>query len=98
VKRALADTQRELLGFMAGNVRVAQQIGDLPAELEPEEVAFELDAILVGADVNWTVPSWPFDGCSALLTRRLPVSAAETPKACFKSALPEHDGSSRRRR
>jgi hypothetical protein len=40
---------------MAGNVRVAQQKGDLPAELEPEEVAFELDAILVGADANFVL-------------------------------------------
>ena len=40
---------------MAGNVRVAQEHGDLPRHLEPEEVAFEVDAILIGADINYVL-------------------------------------------
>jgi hypothetical protein len=53
VKQALADVQRQLIGFMAENVQVAQELGELPDRFDPEEVAFEIDAILVGADVNY---------------------------------------------
>jgi AcrR family transcriptional regulator len=80
VKQALADTQRMLLDFMAGNVRVAQQSGELPPELEPEEVAFELDAILVGADVNFVLFDDPERLSRAkLAVRRLLGVPASTP-------------------
>lgn len=55
VRAALAEVQRGLIDFFADNVRVAQDHGELPADLEPEEVAFEVDAILVGADVNYVL-------------------------------------------
>jgi AcrR family transcriptional regulator len=55
VREALAEVQRGLIDFIAGNVSVAQESGDLPIDLEPEEVAFEIDAILVGADVNYVL-------------------------------------------
>lgn len=55
VREALADIQRQLLGFFAGNVRLAQARGALPPAADPEEFAFEIDAILVGADVNYVL-------------------------------------------
>lgn len=55
IRGALAGVQRELLGFMADNVRFAQQAGDLAESIEPAELAFEIDAILVGADVNYVL-------------------------------------------
>ncbi|HET7716513.1 MAG TPA: TetR/AcrR family transcriptional regulator [Bauldia sp.] len=53
VRQALADVQRQLLGFFAANARIAQKRGDLSSSVDPEELAFEVDAILVGADVNY---------------------------------------------
>jgi hypothetical protein len=55
VREALADIQRGILGFFADNVRLAQADGGLPASLDPRELAFEIDAILVGADVNYVL-------------------------------------------
>lgn len=55
VREALADIQRQLVGFFTDNVRLAQAGGALPPDLNPEEVAFEIDAILVGADVNYVL-------------------------------------------
>jgi AcrR family transcriptional regulator len=55
VREALTDVQRGLIDFMAGNIRVAQQHADLAPHLDPEEVAFEVDAILVGADINYVL-------------------------------------------
>ena len=53
VKEALAKTQQELLDFLAGEVASAQADGDIPADLDPRQVAFELDALLAGADLNY---------------------------------------------
>jgi AcrR family transcriptional regulator len=55
IRAALAGIQRELLGFFASNIRVAQASGRLPAGLDPEELAFDIDAVLVGADVNYVL-------------------------------------------
>lgn len=76
VKDALAEAQRELLDFMAENARVAKAAGDLPADTDPQELAFELDAILVGADVNYRLLDDPvrLERAAEALRRRLGVS------------------------
>lgn len=53
VKESLAAMQRRLLDFMAENAQVAKEKGHLPEDVDPSELAFEVDAILVGADVNY---------------------------------------------
>lgn len=55
VREALADVQRQLLDFFAGNARLAQARGVLSRDQDPDEIAFEIDAILVGADVNYVL-------------------------------------------
>jgi AcrR family transcriptional regulator len=55
VREALADVQGGLIDFMADNARVAQDRGELPPDRDPREVAFEVDAIMVGADVNFVL-------------------------------------------
>jgi AcrR family transcriptional regulator len=55
VRAALAEVQRGLIDFMAGNATVAQERGELPTDRDPHEVAYEVDAILVGADVNYVL-------------------------------------------
>jgi AcrR family transcriptional regulator len=55
VKDALARAQKTLLDFFATNVDVARRKGDLPEDIDPSEMAYEIDAILVGADVNFVL-------------------------------------------
>lgn len=70
VKEALAEAQRELIDFLADNVRIAQEKGEIPGGLDPEELAFETDAILVGADVNYVLFDDPLRLESAKLSVR----------------------------
>lgn len=53
VKEALAKTQQELLDFFADEVASAQANGGMPSDVDPRQVAFELDALLAGADLNY---------------------------------------------
>jgi AcrR family transcriptional regulator len=76
VKEALARAQRELLDFMTENARVAQAAGDLPADTDAGELAFEIDAVLVGADVNYRLFDDPvrLERAADALRRRLGVT------------------------
>jgi len=53
VKEALASAQRELLDFFTDEVASAQREGEIPADSDPRQIAFELDAFLAGADLNY---------------------------------------------
>jgi AcrR family transcriptional regulator len=53
VKEALAKTQHELLDFFADEISSAQAKGEVPGETDPRQVAFEVDALLAGADLNY---------------------------------------------
>ncbi|MGH2446298.1 MAG: TetR/AcrR family transcriptional regulator [Candidatus Limnocylindria bacterium] len=53
VRALLAEEQQGLLDFMADCVRTAQELGEMATRRPPEEIAFEVDAILAGADVNY---------------------------------------------
>jgi AcrR family transcriptional regulator len=53
VKEALAEVQRGLIDTFAENIRIAQELGELASDADPVDLAFEIDAILVGADVNY---------------------------------------------
>lgn len=55
VKEALARSQSELLNFFADEITTAQASGELPTDMPPEELAFALDALLAGADLNYVV-------------------------------------------
>jgi AcrR family transcriptional regulator len=53
VKEALAESQRVLLDFFANEIATAQVNGEAPAGTDPRQVAFEIDALLAGADLNY---------------------------------------------
>lgn len=53
VKEALAKTQGELLDFFADEIATAQASGEVSPGMEPRQVAFEVDALLAGADLNY---------------------------------------------
>jgi AcrR family transcriptional regulator len=53
VKQALAATQAELLGFFAEEIATAQSQGDVPEGTPPRALAFEVDGLLAGADLNY---------------------------------------------
>ena len=53
VKQALAETQQELLDFFADEVASGRATGEMPADVDPRQIAFELDALLAGADLNY---------------------------------------------
>jgi AcrR family transcriptional regulator len=77
VKEALAEVQRGLIDFMAENIRIAQENGEISTEGDPEELAFEIDSYLVGADVNFILFDDPGRLASAKASiRRLVASSA----------------------
>lgn len=53
VKEALATAQAELLDFVAGEIATAQSLGEVPAGVASRELAFAVDALLTGADLNF---------------------------------------------
>ena len=55
VQRVLADNQRQLLDLFDECIRVAQKQGAVDRALDPEHTAFAVDAILVGADMNFVL-------------------------------------------
>lgn len=53
VRDALADVQSRLLDFFEEGVRDAQQSRQVTSELDARQMAFALDGVLVGADLNY---------------------------------------------
>ncbi len=55
VRQLLADNQRELLNLFAECIVIAQERGEVDRSLDPERGSFSVDAILVGADLNYVL-------------------------------------------
>ena len=55
VRSELARVQQELFEFLSESARDAQALGELAEDLDPDAIAFELDALLVGTDVNFVL-------------------------------------------
>jgi AcrR family transcriptional regulator len=53
VKEALAASQAQLLEFFADEIATAQSQGQVPEGTGPRELAFVVDGILAGADLNF---------------------------------------------
>lgn len=53
VKAALAAAQAELLDFFAEEIATAQSVDEVPGEVASRELAFGVDALLAGADLNF---------------------------------------------
>jgi AcrR family transcriptional regulator len=55
IRARLADEQRAWLGLIEQLVRECVEAGDLPQSADPRRLAFELDAIMIGADANFVL-------------------------------------------
>lgn len=51
--------QKRWVGLLARNATRARQVGDLPADVEPGQIALELSALLTGADVAFLLHEDP---------------------------------------
>ena len=73
IRTRLADEQRAWLGFIEQLVGEAIATGELPGTSDPKRIAFELDAIMIGADANFVLLGEPafLDEGRAAIRRRL---------------------------
>ena len=55
VKALLAEEQRKLLDFLGEAVRDGQARGEIAGEIESRRLAFSVDALLTGADLNFVL-------------------------------------------
>jgi AcrR family transcriptional regulator len=78
IRTRLADEQRAWLGFIEQLIGEAMAAGQLPAPADARRLAFELDAVMIGADANFALlgePSYLDEGRAAI-RRRLGVVPA----------------------
>lgn len=75
VRKRLADEQRAWLAFIEQLVGEAVAGGELPDTTDAKRLAFELDAIMIGADANFVLLGEPsfLDEGRAAVRRRLDV-------------------------
>jgi BetI-type transcriptional repressor, C-terminal len=53
VRERLAGLQREWVGFLTRLAREARKLGELDGEADPAQLAFELNAMLLGANTSF---------------------------------------------
>jgi AcrR family transcriptional regulator len=77
VRQVVTDDAREFLAFLTREVRKAQEAGDLDASVEPEQIAFELDALGAAAHQQFQLVHDPvvFDRAERAMTARLDALA-----------------------
>ena len=80
VRDALAAMRRQWLGLLEASVAVAQDRGELDRQVAPQDVAFEVDAVLGAANVgrNLTGTDAPLKAARRLLEHRLQQPATTT--------------------
>jgi AcrR family transcriptional regulator len=77
VRQVVTEDAREFLAFLTREVRKAQEAGDLDASVEPEQIAFELDALGAAAHQQFQLVHDPavFDRAERAMTARLAALA-----------------------
>jgi AcrR family transcriptional regulator len=77
VRRVVTEDAREFLAFLTREVRKAQEAGDLDPAVEPEQIAFELDALGAAAHQHFQLTHDPavFDRAERAMTARLDALA-----------------------
>lgn len=77
VRHVVTEDAREFLAFLTREVRKAQEAGDLDPSVEPEQVAFELDALGAAAHQQFQLVHDPavFDRAERAMTARLDALA-----------------------
>ena len=77
VREAVLEDAREFIAFLAREVRKAQEAGDLDPAADPDQVAFELDALGVAAHQHYQLMHDPaaFDRAARAIHARLDALA-----------------------
>ncbi|HYZ30612.1 MAG TPA: TetR/AcrR family transcriptional regulator [Thermoleophilaceae bacterium] len=77
VRQVVIDDAREFLAFLTREVRKAQEAGDLSTAVEPEQIAFELDALGAAANQQFQLMRDPavFDRAKRAIEARLDAVA-----------------------
>ena len=83
VHDAIAAQQRRWLDLLERHARDAQELGELPAEVDAAQLAFELEALLVAANTTFILyeDSTAFQRARIAIRQRLGVSASEPASA-----------------
>jgi hypothetical protein len=73
VRRTVVEGQRRWRGYLADEIRGAQEAGELDAAIEPVQLAYELDALGSAADLEFQLLHEPavFDRAGAAFAARL---------------------------
>ena len=73
VRAVVTEDVRQFLGFLTREVRKAQEVGDLDPAVEPEQLAFELDALGAAANQQFQLLQDPvvFDRAETAIRARL---------------------------
>jgi hypothetical protein len=76
----IADQKQRWMDALVGHVRSAQKRGQLPKDVEPEQLAFELDAVGVLANSLWQLnrDARGFERASTAIRARLEAAATAT--------------------
>jgi AcrR family transcriptional regulator len=80
VRDAITRQTDDWLALLAARVRAAQEAGHLDPEIEPEQLAFELDALQAAANVSYQLRGDPtvFDRAQRAVQARLDAAALTT--------------------
>ena len=90
VREVVMEDVRQFLGLLSREVRKAQEAGDLDPTVDPEQLAFELDALGTAVNSGWQLheDSAVFDRGRRAIARRLEVEATEAGRAALAAAAP----------
>ena len=79
VHDAVALQQRRWLELLEQQAREAQDLGELPAQVDPAQLAFELEALLVAANTTYVLfeDTAAFDRARCAIEHRLGLARAE---------------------
>ena len=77
MRQVVIDDAREFLAFLTRELRKAQEAGDLDPSVEPEQIAFELDALGAAAHQQFQLMHDPavFDRAKRAISARLDALA-----------------------
>ena len=73
VRKVVTEDAREFIALIVREVRKAQEVGDLDPEVDPEQLAFELDALGAAANAQFQLLEDPaaFDRAESAIRTRL---------------------------
>ena len=90
IRDEIASQKRRWMAAIVGHVRLAQKLGQVRADVEPEQLAFELDAAGVLANSLWQLnhDERAFERASTAIRSRLDASATAAGRRALASYTP----------